>query len=161
MQRIYLIIGPRNGIDRTVVSKKTRTKKRCITCCVFSQIKQTAVLYYEAKRGVVFLSFLVPNVHNSKFSYTNLYLFLEIIIHSCDTLQRSKAISQRVGVSVRQGCLYRGTFSGSQSGRYTIIVYPLLWLPEKVPLSIAGCLSQSPYQCKPVYCLDLYVGVKN
>lgn len=84
MQRMYAMIRPRNGTDRMVMNKKQKQKKpRCITCCVFShwddsaQIKQTTVLYYEAKRGVVFISFLVPSEHISKLSFTNPYIFLE------------------------------------------------------------------------------------
>ena len=77
-----------------------------------AQIKQTTVLYYEAKRGVVFLSFLVPSEQISKLSHTNPYIFLEITIPSCDTLQHSKAISPRVGVFVRRGGGVKGGVKG-------------------------------------------------
>ena len=108
MQRIYAMIRPRNGTDRMVMNKKQKRKKtRCITCCVFShwddsaQIKQTTVLYHEAKRGVVFLSFLVPNIFPS--FPLQILIFFFFFPFPCDTLQYSKAISPGVGVFVRRG----------------------------------------------------------
>lgn len=52
MQRIYLIIGPRNGIDRTVVSKKQEQKNAVLlaVCLVrlnkqqFCTMKQNGAL---------------------------------------------------------------------------------------------------------------------